>query len=343
MSVILQIIVAVLVFGFLIFIHELGHFTVGKLSNMRVNEFSLGMGPVVWSRQKGETQYSLRALPIGGFVSVEGEDNGEESFDPRAYNNMPIGKRIAFVFAGAFMNLALGFVLLSVLVGMRASIPTTTVGGFHEGAQSSVALHEGDEILSVNGMRVFTPNDISFSMVSDKDGVIDFTVRRDGAVMRLDGVDFGMQTIENGSRVIKLDFYVLSVPKTFGNAVQYTGQWMISIVRQVWASFVNLVTGNFQLSELSGPVGVSTAIGKASFAGLTTFLTLVSFITVNIGVFNLLPLPALDGGRLFFLFIELIFRRPISRKYEGAIHAVGLILLMGLMLFVTFQDVLRMF
>lgn len=343
MNVVLQILIAVFVFGFLIFIHELGHFTVGKLSNMRVNEFAIGMGPVIWRKKTKETQYSLRLFPIGGFVSVEGEDSSGESSDPRAYNNVSVWKRIVFVCAGAFMNLLCGFILLSILVGMRTAIPTTVVGGFYDNASSNVALQAGDKILAVNGTRVFTPNDISFSMVSDKDGIIDFTVMRDDKKIQLDNVDFGMQTLENGMRVIKLDFYVLSTQKTFLGSVQYTGQWMLSIVRQVWASFINLVTGNFQLSELSGPVGVSTAIGKASSAGLISFLTLVSFITVNIGVFNLLPLPALDGGRLFFLLIELIFRRPVSRNYEGAIHAAGLILLMGLMLFVTFQDVLRLF
>ena len=178
MSIVFQVVVAVFVFGLLIFIHELGHFTVGKLSGMRVNEFALGMGPAIWSTQRGETKYALRALPIGGYVAVEGED--EDSSDPRAYCNVRLWKRILFVCAGALMNLLLGFVILSILVGMRQSLPTTVVGGFHEGAQSNARLQAGDRILRVNGSRVFTSNDISFSMVSDKDGVVTFTVLRGG-------------------------------------------------------------------------------------------------------------------------------------------------------------------
>ncbi len=341
MSIVFQVVVAVFVFGLLIFIHELGHFTVGKLSGMRVNEFALGMGPAIWSTQRGETKYALRALPIGGYVAVEGED--EESSDPRAYCNVRLWKRILFVCAGALMNLLLGFVILSILVGMRQSLPTTVVGGFHEGAQSNARLQAGDRILRVNGSRVFTSNDISFSMVSDKDGVVTFTVLRGGEKLELRDIDFGMQVMEDGTKVINLDFYVDSVPKTFWSSVQYTILWMFSIVRQVWMSFINLITGNFTLAELSGPVGVSTVIGQASMAGIKTLLLLVGFITVNIGVFNLLPVPALDGGRLLFLLIELVIRRPVNPKYEGIIHTAGFVLLMGLMLVVTFNDILRFF
>lgn len=196
MSIVFQVVVAVFVFGLLIFIHELGHFTVGKLSGMRVNEFALGMGPAIWSTQRGETKYALRALPIGGYVAVEGED--EDSSDPRAYCNVRLWKRILFVCAGALMNLLLGFVILSILVGMRQSLPTTVVGGFHEGAQSNARLQAGDRILRVNGSRVFTSNDISFSMVSDKDGVVTFTVLRGGEKLELRDIDFGMQ--DHGGR-----------------------------------------------------------------------------------------------------------------------------------------------
>ena len=152
-----------------------------------------------------------------------------------------------------------------------------------------------------------------------------------------------MQVEEDGTRLINLDFYVFSKQKTFFDSVQYTFLWMFSIVRQVWLSLANLLTGNFTMSELSGPVGVSTAIGQASSAGFTTLLMLIGFITVNIGVFNLLPVPALDGGRLIFLLIELILRHPVNPKYEGYVHAAGFVALMGLMLVVTFNDIIRLF
>lgn len=341
MSVIFQVIVAVLVFGLLIFIHELGHFSVGKLSGMKINEFAIGMGPAIWSKKRGETKYSLRLLPIGGYVAVEGED--EDSTDPRAFCNVALWKRIAFVSAGAIMNLVLGFVILSILVGLRTTLPTTIISEFREGAVSNTALQVNDKILEINGSRVFTSNDITFSMVSDKDGIVDFTVLRDGQKLKLPAVRFDMERVGDGTRYINLDFYVYAQEKTFLESVKYTALWMLSIVRQVWLSFINLITGNFALSELSGPVGVSTVIGQASTAGFKTLLLLVGFITVNIGVFNLLPVPALDGGRLVFLLIELVIRRPINPKYEGIIHATGFILLMGLMLLVTFNDIVRLF
>lgn len=340
MNIFFQIICAILVFSLLIFIHELGHFSVAKLSGMLVHEFSIGMGPKLFSWQRGDTAYSLRLLPIGGFVSVEGED--ENSENPRSFGRAKLWKRILFVSAGALMNLLLGFVILSILVGMRQSLPTTIVGGFYPDAKSNVSLMAGDKILKINGSNVFTANDISFSLSSDRDGVVDFTVLRDGQKLSVPGVDFGMETLEDGSRFLHLDFYVMPQQKTFLNGIAYTGQWMLSIVRQVWLSFLNLVTGNFKLSELSGPVGVSSAIGQASTMGLQTFLNMVGFITVNLGVFNLLPFPALDGGRLVFLLIELVTRRRVDPKYEGMIHAAGLVLLMGLVVVVSIQDVIRL-
>lgn len=330
---------AVLVFGLLILIHELGHFTVGKLSGMKVREFAIGMGPSVFSWKKSETKYALRILPIGGYVSVEGED--ENSSDPRAFCNVALWKRFLFVGAGALMNLLLGFVILSALVGARDTLPTTVVGGFHEGAVSSAQLQKDDRIIKINGSRIFTSNDITFSLISDRDGAVDFTVVRDGKRVELPNVVFDQQVLD-GTRVISLDFYVYSVPKTFAEGAKYTVLWMFSLMRQVWQSFLNLLTGNFKLAELSGPVGVSTVIAQASTTNFRTFFLLVGFISINIGVFNLLPIPALDGGRMVFLLIELIARRPVSAKYEGFVHAAGFALLMGLMLVVTFQDIVRL-
>lgn len=345
---ILQIVCAILVFSLLILVHEFGHFIVGKLSGMLVHEFSIGMGPKLVSWTRGETAYSIRLFPIGGFVSVEGEDGASSDGtpleqNPRSFGNVALWKRILFVCAGALMNLLLGFVILSILVGMRTSLPSTTIGAFAPEAASEGSLLLGDQIVKINGSRIFTVNDISFSLISDRDGIVDFTVIRDGQKMEIPQVDFGMQTMEDGTKVINLDFKVNSVPKTFWGSCQFTAQWMVSIVRQVWMSFINLITGNYKLSELSGPVGVSTAIGQASTMGLPTFLNMVGFITVNLGVFNLLPLPALDGGRLLFLLVELVTRRRVNPKYEGMVHAVGLILLLGLVAVVSINDIIRLF
>lgn len=339
MEIVLQILMAILVFGLLIFVHELGHFTVGKLSGMRVNEFAIGMGPAIWSKQKGETKYALRLFPIGGYCAVEGED--EDSDDSRAFSRIKLWKRVAFVCAGAFMNLVLGLVILGILVSMRSSIPTTVVDGFYESSVSSEQLMVGDQILSINGVKIFTANDISFSLISDRDGFVDFTVLRDGQKVKLNQVNFGMQLLEDGTKVIKGDFYVHFQEKTAANSIQYTFTWMFSLVRQVWLSLINLLTGKFVLSDLSGPVGITAAIGQAAKLGLNRFLEFVALITINIGAFNLLPVPALDGGRLIFLLIEAVRRRPVNPKYEGAIHAAGFILLMGLVVFATINDISR--
>ena len=339
----MQIVVAVLVFGLLIFVHELGHFTTAKLTGMQVNEFAIGMGPAIWSKQIGETRYALRLFPIGGYVALEGEDAQANS--PRAFGNAKIGSRILFVSAGALMNLLLGFIIFAYLAARSPTLPTTIVGGFYENAASVSQLQAGDRILSVNGSRVFTTNDVGFSLISDEDGIIDFMVERGGQKVSLPSVVFGMQPGEDGKRYILLDFYVASERTTFVSGSAYAIKWIASTVRQVWLSFVNLISGNVQLAELSGPVGVSAAIGEASTKGLSSsaFLTMVGFITVNIGVFNLLPLPALDGGRLLFLLIELVSRRRVPPKYEGMIHAAGLFLLLGLIVVVSFQDIARLF
>lgn len=307
---------------------------------MLVHEFAIGMGPKVFSKVWGETRYSLRLFPIGGFVSVEGEDESSDS--PRSFGKAKLLHRILFVCAGALMNLLFGFLILLALVGMRQSIPTTQIGGFYPDAVSSQVLQAGDQITKVNGMTVFTVNDISFSLSSDRDGVVDFTVIREGKTIDLPPVTFEMQDGDNGIRYLNLDFYAGAKEKTFLGSVAFAGQWMLSIVRQVWLSFINLITGNFKLSELSGPVGVSTAIGQASSMGLVPFFNLIAFITVNLGVFNLLPLPALDGGRLAFLLIELVTRRRVNPKYEGLVHGIGLLLLLGLVAVVSVQDVLRL-
>lgn len=343
MSLVLQIIIAVLVFGALIFVHELGHFSVAKLSGMQVNEFAIGMGPAIWSRQIGETKYAIRLLPIGGYVAVEGEDS--ETASSRSFGNTKISSRILFVMAGATMNLLLGFIIYAVLVGRSPTLPTTVIKGFYEQAVTNQQLMPGDQILAVNGSRVFTTNDIGFSLASDKDGTVDFLVSREGQKVSLPGVTFAMQTAEDGQRFILLDFYVASEPNSFLGGASYAVKWIGSTIRQVWLSFINLITGNFKLAELSGPVGVSAAIGEASTQGLssTAFLSMVGFITVNIGVFNLLPLPALDGGRLLFLIIELVTRRRVPAKYEGAIHAAGLVMLLGLIVVVSLQDIMRLF
>lgn len=332
---------AVLIFGALILIHELGHFVAAKKAGILVNEFSIGMGPSIFKTQRGETTYSLRLLPIGGYVSMEGED--DESHNERAFCNKSIGKRVVVIAAGAVMNLVLGYLIMLTLTLMSSGIATPIIHSFDAGAKSAEFLLPGDKIIGLNGSRVRTANDISFELIREDDGIMNVEVLRDGERVMLENVQFAMEEIPGGGKAIKLDFIVQGVEKTFLNVPVYALDWTISLVKQVWVSFLDLVSGRYGVNELSGPVGVASAIGQASSQGLQSVLILVAVITINLGVFNLLPLPALDGGRLAFLILEAIRGKPVRPEIEGYINAAGMIALLGLMAFVTFNDITKFF
>lgn len=337
---------AILFFGLLISIHELGHFTFAKLFKVKVNEFALGMGPAIFKKKKGETLYALRLLPIGGYVSMEGED--AESQDENAFNRKKVWQRIIIVAAGAIMNLILGVVIVATVLSMEDLIGTNQILEFHEGAISQqTGLEVGDEFLEIDGHRVFSDTDISFLMGRSDDGVFDMTVLRDGEKVELKDVTF--KTEKDGKYTfITYDFVILGEETNFFNVIENSFKRSASIARLVWLSFFDLVTGRYGLTDLSGPVGTVNVIADAAAGaveskdGLITALTMMAFISINIGIFNLIPLPALDGGRLFFLIIEGIRRKPINPKYEGYVHGAGLALLLLLMLVVTFNDIVTL-
>ncbi|MBQ4571859.1 MAG: site-2 protease family protein [Clostridia bacterium] len=338
--------VAILFFGLLISIHELGHFTFAKLFKVKVNEFALGMGPAIFKKKKGDTTYALRLLPIGGYVSMEGED--EESTDENAFNRKKVWQKIIIVAAGAIMNLILGVVIVATCLSMEDLIGTNQIHSFEKNAVSQQSgLEVGDQILEINGHRVFSDMDISFLMTRSEDGIYDMTVRRDGEKVELSDVKFET-TVEQGYTLIKYDFIIRGVEPNFLNVVTNAFKQTASIGRLVWLSLFDLVTGKFGLSDLSGPVGTVniladiTSSAVESRANLISALTLMAFVSINIGIFNLLPLPALDGGRLFFLAVEGIRRKPINPKYEGYVHGAGLVLLLLLMVVVTFNDILNL-
>ncbi|MBO5944200.1 MAG: site-2 protease family protein [Clostridia bacterium] len=338
--------VAILFFGLLISIHELGHFTFAKLFKVKVNEFALGMGPAIFKKKKGETLYALRLLPIGGYVSMEGED--AESQDENAFNRKKVWQRIIIVAAGAIMNLILGVVIVATVLSMEDLIGTNQILEFHEGAISQqTGLEVGDEFLEIDGHRVFSDTDISFLMGRSDDGVFDMTVLRDGEKVELKDVTF--KTEKDGKYTfITYDFVILGEETNFFNVIENSFKRSASIARLVWLSFFDLITGRYGLTDLSGPVGTVNVIADAAAGaveskdGLITALTMMAFISINIGIFNLIPLPALDGGRLFFLIIEGIRRKPINPKYEGYVHGAGLALLLLLMLVVTFNDIVTL-
>ncbi|MBR3934931.1 MAG: site-2 protease family protein [Oscillospiraceae bacterium] len=336
----MSIVIAILLFGFMIFFHELGHFATAKWSGVKVNEFSIGMGPKVISKTFGETAYSLRLLPIGGFVAMEGED--EESDDERSFMSCPVWKRIIITSAGAIMNLILGFAVVFILTCGQQLIGTTTVATFAENASSADYLMVDDVILAVNGEKSGCDYDIVYSLIRDTDGKVSMDVLRNGEKLHLDEVVFDMQEVGETKSIV-LDFSIYGEePNIFGR-ISYAFRWTWSLVKLVWHSLGDIISGEFGISQLSGPIGVtdtiSDAVATTNYKGI---LLILAVVTVNLGVFNLLPLPALDGGRIFFMIIELFRGKPINQKVEGIIHTVGMALLFLLMIFVAYNDIARL-
>ena len=339
----LYILLAILMFGFLIFIHEFGHYTAARIFKVTIKEFAIGMGPKLFSRvsKKTDIRYSVRALPIGGYVSMVGED--EESDEPGAMCAKPVWQRIIITAAGAAMNLCVGFLVMAILVTFSSALGGTVVADFFEDAtSSSYGLMVDDRIVKIGDTRVHTATDLVYTIMHDAQGPVDVTVVRDGKTVVLQDVQFPTFT-EQGHVWGERDFYVYALKKT-PLVVAHQAFWQsANTVQMIWDSLYDLVFGEYTVEDLSGPVGVTQAITEAAAAGSYNFGFIFVFISVNLGIFNLLPLPALDGGRLFFQIIELIFRRPINRNLEGLIHFAGILLLMLMMVFVTFQDLSRLF
>ena len=342
MDAIWTIVLTVLIFGLIIFVHEFGHFITARMTGVKVNEFALGMGPAIWKKQGKETLYALRLLPIGGYCAMEGED--EDSEDVNSFRNKSVPRRILICAAGATMNIILGFVLtLTTFIGEPYySSKTVAVFNTEDALSQQTGLMIGDEIQKVNGGSIFIANDIVFELLRDDDGVVTMDVIREGKPVHLDAVEFKV-TGEGAEASLDLDFKVLAEPASVFGAIGQTCGTTVSLVRNTWVSVLDLITGNIGISELSGPVGVGEVVGQAAAIGWQSVVSIAAFISISIGIFNLLPFPALDGGRIVFLIIEGIRRKPINPKYEGWINAAGLILLFGLMIIVTCKDIIGLF
>lgn len=428
-QIILTAVIAVVLFMLVILIHELGHFIFAKLFGVRVNEFAIGMGPRLFGWTKGETEYSVRLIPIGGYCAMEGED--EESSDERAFNRQKVWKRIIVVVAGAVFNIILGFIFMIIIQGQQELYPSNTITGFYpsvvsasdytealandtdkvyycylehydrtantaeverfelvknegdetvtdlegityaqllaqgyepdvvhtedkatncyilrQATSSYSGLKYGDTIWSVNGSRALCFNDAYFEMAVDRDNTVDMVVIRDGEKVELTGITFDRSP--EGYSV--LDFTVDPIERTPGTVISQTFLESQYMIRSVYKSLFLLVTGGVPVSEMSGPIGIASAIGEVASAGfqssfmdgINNILYLMALIAFNLGIVNLLPLPALDGGRLIFLIVEAIRRKPVPPKYEGIVHMVGFALLMLLMIFIAFNDIVKL-
>lgn len=339
----MTILIAILVFGFLIFIHELGHYLTARMFDVGITEFALGMGPKILSRTSKKTGivYSLRLLPIGGFVSMVGED--EESPDQRALSNKPVWQRMIVVSAGAFMNVLVGVLTVFIIICSTENYSSNVIYDFNEGSTlQEYGLMQGDRVVKVGGQNVHIGRELSQAIMFEGAEPVDVTVIRDGKKIVLEDVVFG-QVTESGMVFGKADFIVYPEERNFVNIIKHTFYYSGSTVNVIWKSLLYLVTGKVGVEQMSGPIGVTSALGEAAKLGFTYLLDLIAMLALNLGVVNMLPLPALDGGRFIFMLYELIFRKPVKREIEGYIHFAGMCLLMLLMVIVGFNDIKNLF
>ena len=347
----IYVLAAILIFGFLIAVHEGGHFMAAKACGVRVNEFSIGMGPAIFKKTWGETTYSLRLFPVGGFCAMEGEE--EDSNDPRALNNQGFWQKLLIFAAGAGMNFISGLVIILILYSGAEAFYSPTITDFADECplQQEQGLQVGDRLLSIDGEKIYVFSDVGFLLGQNRDGTFDLVVRRDGEKVALN--DFPMEkreyTDQNGKTYEGFGIFFGTEKATFTSRIVYSWNNAIDFVRMVRLSLEMLFTGEAGIKDMSGPVGIvstMTEMGQQSATmriAMENIAYMGALIAVNLAVMNLLPIPALDGGKIFFLIINqlcmLLIHKQIPPKFENYIHAAGFVLLMGLMAVVMFQDV----
>ena len=346
------IIIAILIFSLIVTVHEFGHFICAKLSGINVLEFSVGMGPKLLQKQYHGTKYSLRVIPMGGYCAMEDEDASGDN--PHGFRNAKLWKRMIVLVAGPLMNFVLGFILIVGMVLSMKTIPTTTVKGFF-GSKSDdgkityysqsheTGLEHDDRIISVDGTSIFSYLDLSYIFATTKTHTHDVVVERDGKRVELPEGVFNDK--RDGDMV---DFALYHKDKSALNVTKASGGIFLSMGHVVTLSFKQLVTGKVDKAEVSGPVGVVSTISEATEKSedkADAFLQLFyisALISVNVGIFNLLPIPGLDGGRLLFCFIELVRRKPVKPEHEGYVHLAGFALLLSIMVFATYNDIVNL-
>ena len=350
--IVFYVIVGILAFCVMIVSHEFGHFITAKACGVKVEEFSVGMGPAIWKKQKGETLYALRCIPFGGYCAMAGEDS--ESEDPRAFTNQKPWKRILILCAGAIMNFILGMVIIFCLYITAKGFLVPIMGGFMEGCpyEGENGLQVGDRFWSIDGHRIYQTSDVT-TFLSRGGDTYDIVVIRDGERVELE--DFYMVTRaydDSGEQYFGFYLNYDVEEATFGKKLQHTWDTTMEFARSVWMGLGDLIHGRVEVKQLSGPVGIVEYMaeqGESSSSvseALEQILLITALVTINLAIVNMLPIPALDGGRVFLLLvtclIEAITRKKLNPKYEGYIHAAGMVLLLGLMAFVLFNDVYKL-
>lgn len=387
------ILLGIFTFGVLIFVHELGHFLAAKAFGVGINEFAIGMGPRILSHQgKDGVFYSLRLIPVGGFVSMVGEDGEDSFFDvddcgeciehedldlekffeikehktsplpqeepPKkktpedALYGKPAWQRFIVFAAGAFMNFVFGLILMGVLVASSEVIYSTEISGFGVRTVTgetciedewSEGLRAGDVIVKVGNRKINVRDDFIYEVMFSGEKPCDVTVIRDGKTVVVPDVEFPTY-IDRGLVFGNAAFIrTTALKKTISEVIKQSFCQTASTVKMTWSTLLDTFRGKYGTESISGPVGIVEQVEQTASYGWDTFLYLVVVITINLGIMNLLPLPALDGGRLLFLVIEIVRGKPINRKYEGYVHAVGLVIMLAFIAFVTYNDIMRIF
>ena len=351
----MSILFAILLFSFLIFIHEFGHFIAAKLSNVQVNEFSLFMGPAIWKKQRGETLYALRCIPIGGYCAMEGED--EDTDNPRSFQKADWWKRLIILVAGAACNFVVGVLIMVIVFLPSQRFITPTIESFETWStiQGEDGLQVGDTFLEVDGEKIYTQSNVSLMLSLNPGDVHDVVVDRNGQRVELE--DFVMEKHEitnaDGTKSLLYGFTFGIEDATLGTKLQNAWYSCLDTVRTVRLSLQLLLTGRAGLKDMSGPVGIVQIMSDTAAASETTFDAFINmlyfggFIAINLAVMNLLPIPALDGGRVVGLLltvgVEKITKKKIDPKYEGYLHGAGMMLLLILMAVIMCKDIFVIF
>ena len=351
----MSVLFAILLFSVLIFIHELGHFVAAKMSGVQVNEFSMFMGPALWKKQIGETLYSIRLIPLGGYCAMEGED--EDTDNPRSFQKADWWKRLIILLAGAAMNFLMGVVLMFLVYMPAQAVVEPVIVSFEEYAtiDGEQGLQAGDRILELDGEKIYVHPDISMILSLNPGEYHDLVVDRDGRKVTLSDFHLEKHPITQADGTVRqlfgMNFTLQEL--TFAGKVRYAWYQCLDSVRMVRLSLQMLLSGQAGLSDMSGPVGIVQQMSTVAEASSTVFDALLNMlyfggvIAINLAVMNLLPIPALDGGRVVGLLIttavERITHKKINPKYEGYLHGAGMVFLLGLMAVVMFKDIFVLF
>ncbi len=348
----MTIVFAILLFSFLIFIHELGHFLAAKASKVRVNEFSMFMGPAIFKKQVGETLYAIRCIPIGGYCAMEGEN--EDTDDPRSFQKAAWWKRLIILVAGSFMNFVTGVVLITLVLSFSKGYMDTKLSLVEPNSSVAIegGLQTGDRILSLNGTKVDIYADLALEMHFLNDGNYDVTVERDGQKLKLKDVPFVRKDFDDGNG-LRFGLTFTAEKTTFQSVLRQIWPETRYQIKSVILSLKMLVTGQAGVKDMAGPVGIvqmmSETVESVDTVGaqILTSLSFGGMIAINLAMMNMLPIPALDGGRVLGLLltcaIEKITRKKLDSKYEGYIHGIGMVLLLALMAVILFKDIFVIF